>query len=66
MEKFGIFDLLDALSAFSDAAHGAADGSDARPAPPQEAPRPKRGGAFASLIAKQEAISRRIDENKRG
>ncbi len=91
MEKFGIFELLDTLSALTQAKSTQSDAppshtadTDTRPklsdnafAPPPSPtekdtpPLPndggtntKKEGAFARLIANQEAISKRIDHQK--
>lgn len=79
MEKFGIFELLDTLSALSapqsgeqtegdtpeNADENAAPktGADASPALSGERPDPKLS-AFESLIARHEGISKKIDKNK--
>lgn len=74
MEKFGIFELLDALSAFSapqsgerddkkaDSADGIAPQKDA-PAAAGETPSSQRD-ALASFLARHETISKKIDKNK--
>ncbi len=82
MEKFGIFTLLDALSALSDVQNEggsfpSAQRTDETPAPtpplpPQQnetpvqefLPKKPTTDAFSSLIARQEAISKRIDAKK--
>lgn len=73
MEKFGIFELLDALSAFSapqsgetddkkaDSADGIAPQKDAPAA--AETPSSQRD-ALASFLARHETISKKIDKNK--
>ncbi len=79
MEKFGIFELLDTLSALSAPQSGeqtdvgAPANTDENSAPQTEAdaspslsgerPDPKLS-AFESLIARHEGISKRIDKNK--
>ena len=73
MEKFGIFELLDALSALSapqggetddkktDSADGIAPQKDAPAA--GETPSSQRD-ALASFLARHETISKKIDKNK--
>ena len=79
MEKFGIFELLDTLSALSapqsgeqtDVGAPANTGensapqteADASPSLSGERPDPKLS-AFESLISRHEGISKRIDKNK--
>ncbi len=69
MEKFGIFELLDTLSAFTSMkAEQSADEQPNLPvkqtaSPPQKEERAP-SGAFASLLARQEEISKRIDGKK--
>ncbi|MBO5045347.1 MAG: hypothetical protein J6C93_00580 [Clostridia bacterium] len=68
MEKFGIFELLDTLSALT--AQKSPEKTDDAPQdnpPPAEREQPLAGtnNAFSSLVARQEEISRRIDKNNR-
>ena len=76
MENFGIFTILSALARMQ------AEKAQARPAPPQEeppaspapprqtppaSPAPPRRLFFAGqILARHDAISRRIDKNNRG
>lgn len=75
MEKFGIFELLDALSAFTDAAQEekpepptatTPSEQDAAFAPPDyAAPQTETGvrqSALSSLLARHEALSKKIDK----
>lgn len=73
MEKFGIFELLDALSALSAPQGGETDGKEADSAdgsaPQKDAPvageKPSsQRDAIASFLARHETLSKKIDKNK--
>ncbi len=70
MEKFGIFDLLDTLSAIAeqDESAPAPSAEDAIFSPPAYAPpqkQPANRDALNGFLAQHEAISRKIDEKKK-
>ncbi len=73
MEKFGIFQLLDALSAMTSVKNAeetaapppSTDQPSPAIAPPTADPARSNADAFALLIARQEAISKRIDGGKK-
>ncbi len=66
MEKFGIFELLDTLSALADRDENAS-GTETEaiaPVPPADLPAPAHSAkpdALGSLLARHDAISRKID-----
>lgn len=79
MEKFGIFDLLDTLSALVEQESGSLEkppqektvpkAQDAAFAPPaygteQTAPQQGQGSAISSLLDRHDALSRKIDGKK--
>ena len=62
MEKFGIFELLDALSAILSGENGPTDS----PKPPAEAPaapskEPQGSAALSSFLARHDSVSKKID-----
>ncbi len=72
MEKFGIFEILDALSAFTATKSEQPQEKQEteftpteEPSPPTAREKQRPADAFSSLIARQEEISRRIDKNKK-
>lgn len=70
MEKFGIFELLDTLSALADREEIAPSPEPEAPAPvaPADLPRserPVKTDALGSLLARHDAISRKIDDKNK-